>query len=224
MFILLRQISIPEFRKHLLRYFLTMLGIVLGVAVFSGVRSANSSLRLALRNTIDQIAGQAVLQITAGQAGIPESAVDEARAVSGVRAAVPVIEAVVRTADASQGNILILGIDMTGDRSMREYTLEGDDDEVADPLVFLAQPDSLIVSKAFADRNQLTEDAPVTLITALGPKMFTVRGIMSPQGMAMAFGGNIGVMDIYSAQFVFERGRFFDRIDIALDASIKIDA
>jgi putative ABC transport system permease protein len=224
MFMLLQKISLPEARKHLLRYLVTLLGILLGVAVFSAVRAANASLQTALRSTIDQIAGKAVLQVTSVQGGIPEAALDAVRAVAGVRAAVPVIEAVVRTADASQGNILILGIDMTGDRSMREYTLEGDDDEVADPLVFLAQPDSLIVSKAFADRNQLTEDAPVTLITALGPKMFTVRGIMSPQGMAMAFGGNIGVMDIYSAQFVFERGRFFDRIDIALDASIKIDA
>ena len=223
MFVLLRQISIPEFRKHLLRYFLTVLGIVLGVAVFSGVRSANSSLRLALRNTIDQIAGKAVLQITAGQAGIPESAVDETRAVPGVKAAVPIIEAVVRTADASQGNIMILGVDMTGDRSMRNYDMEGDDETVSDPLVFLAQPDSLIISKEFAARNNLKEDDTIDLQTALGNKSFTVRGIMAPKGMAKAFGGNIGVMDIYSAQFVFSRGRSFDRIDVALAEGLKID-
>lgn len=223
MFLLLRQISIPEFRKHLLRYSLTMLGIVLGVAVFSGVRSANSSLRLALRNTIDQIAGKAVLQITAGQAGIPESAVDEARAVPGVRAAVPIIEAVVRTADASQGNIMILGVDMAGDRSMRNYDMEGGDETISDPLVFLAQPDSLIISKEFAARNRLKEEDTIDLNTALGNKTFTVRGIMAPKGMARAFGGNIGVMDIYSAQFVFSRGRSFDRIDVALAEGLKID-
>jgi putative ABC transport system permease protein len=223
MFILLQQISLPEMRKHLLRYLVTLLGVVLGVAIFSAIHSANSSLPTALRTTIDQIAGKAVLQVTAVQGGIPEPAVDEVLSVAGVRVAVPVIEAVVQTADASQGNILILGVDMTGDRSMREYTLEGDDEEVSDPLVFLAQPDSLIVSKEFAARNHLTENAPVTLKTALGSKVFTVRGIMSPKGMAMAFGGNIGVMDIYAAQFLFDRGRFFDRIDIALQDGVKID-
>ena len=223
MLTLLRQISIPEYRKHLLRYSLTLLGIVLGVAIFAAVRSANSSLRLALRNTIDQIAGKAVLQVTAGQAGVPESALDEVRSVRGVRAAVPIIEAVVRTTEASQGNILILGVDLTGDRSMRDYTLEGDEEAVSDPLVFLAQPDSVIISREFAARNHLKENDTLELIAAVGNKTFTVRGIMAPRGMAKAFGGNIGVMDIYSAQFVFGRGRSFDRIDVALEDGARID-
>ena len=72
MLTLLRQISLPELRRHLLRNVLTTLGIVLGVAIFCAVRSANTSLKLALRDTIDSIAGKAVLQVTAGEAGVPE--------------------------------------------------------------------------------------------------------------------------------------------------------
>jgi putative ABC transport system permease protein len=53
--------------------------------------------------------------------------------------------------------------------------------------------------------------------------VFSVRGIMSPKGMAMAFGGNIGIMDIYAAQFLFDQGRFFDRFDIDLQDGSKID-
>lgn len=223
MFTLLRRISIPEFRRHILRNVLTIAGIVLGVAIFSAIRSANSSLKASLRETIDRVAGKAVLQVTAGRGGLPEEAVDAVRAVPGIRAAVPVIEAVVHTADASQGNILILGVDMAGDRSMREYSMEGGEDSVSDPLVFLAQPDSLLISREFAERNGLEEASAVEMITALGRKKFTVRGIMKPAGMAKAFGGNVGVMDIYSAQFVFSRGRTFDRIDIALSEGTKID-
>jgi putative ABC transport system permease protein len=220
---LLLRISIPEFRKHLLRNVLTTVGIILGVAIFAAMRSANSSLKESLRDTIDQIAGKAVLQVTAGQAGVPESVADDVRSVTGVRAAAPVIEAVVRTTDASQGNILILGVDLAGDRSMRDYALEGNEDAVSDPLVFLAQPDSIMVSKEFAARNGLKEDSKIQLVTALGNKLFTVRGIMVPKGMAKAFGGNVGVMDIYSAQFVFSRGRTFDRVDIALDEGVRLD-
>jgi putative ABC transport system permease protein len=223
MLTLLRHISIPEFRRHLLRNVLTTVGIILGVAIFAAIRSANTSLKASLRDTIDQIAGKAVLQVTAGQAGLPESALDEVRSVPGVRAAVPIIEAVVRTTDAGQGNILILGVDMAGDRSMRDYTMEGNEDAVSDPLVFLAQPDSIIVSKEFASRNSLKEDSRIQMVTALGEKAFTVRGIMAPKGMAKAFGGNVGVMDIYSAQFVFSRGRTFDRVDIALDENLRVD-
>ena len=50
-----------------------------------------------------------------------------------------------------QGKLLILAVDMTGDRSLRDYDLEGgDEDVIDDPLVFLAQPDSLILTRDFA--------------------------------------------------------------------------
>jgi len=220
---LLRRVSLAEFRRHLLRNFLTVMGIALGVAIFAATRSANSSLKASLHDTIDRIAGKAVLQASAGQAGLPESALEEVRSVAGVRAAVPVIEAVVRSADSAQGNILILGVDMAGERSMRDYVIEGDEDAISDPLMFLAQPDSLLISGEFAARNNLREDSSIELITAVGNKSFTVRGIMKPQGMARAFGGNIAVMDIYSAQYVFSRGQIFDRIDIAIGEGLKTD-
>ena len=42
-----------------------------------------------------------------------------------------------------------------GDRNLRHYDLEGSDDAVDDPLVFLAQPDSLIITKTFAAEKHL---------------------------------------------------------------------
>jgi len=111
MFTLLRRISIAEFRRHLLRNVLTTFGIILGVAIFSAMRSANSSLGKSLSDTIGQIAGKAVLQVTAGQGGLPEEVVDKGCAVRGGNAAVPVIEAVVHTSDGLQGNISCLGVD-----------------------------------------------------------------------------------------------------------------
>jgi putative ABC transport system permease protein len=222
MLILLHRISIAEFRRHLLRNILTTFGIILGVAIFSAMRSANSSLGKSLSDTIGQIAGRAVLQVTAGPGGLPEEVVDKVRTVRGVNAAVPVIEAVVHTSDATQGNMLILGVDMAGDGSMRDYALEGED-AVSDPLGFLAQPDSILLSKEFAARNNLSEGSSIEMVTALGKRKFTVRGIMQPKGMAKAFGGNIGVMDIYAAEFVFSRGRTIDRVDVALNQGVKID-
>jgi hypothetical protein len=161
--------------------------------------------------------------VAGAEAERPLARIERAGEVAGVRAAVPIIEAVVSTTDVSQGNILILGVDMTGDRTMRDYSVEGNDEEITDPLVFLAQPDSLMISNEFAVRNLLKEGDTITLVTPLGNKTFTIRGIMAPKGMAKAFGGNMGIMDIYAAQFVFSRGRFFDRVDIALDEGIKTD-
>ena len=114
---------------------------------------------------------------------------------------------------------------MTGDRSLRDYDLDsGDEAVVDDPLVFLAQPDSIIVSKEFAERTGTRSARALSLGTVRGEKPFTVRGIMKSSGLASAFGGNLAIMDIYAAQKMFGRGRTFDRIDLAVKPGATIDA
>src|ERR1700693_2090147 len=148
--ILLRLISWPYFRKHVLRTMLTVAGIVLGVAVFVGMRTANQTVLEAFSHTVDRIAGKTELQVTAGETGFDEDVLDKVQAASTVRVAVPAIETVVDTKLAGQGNLLVLGVDMTGDRSLRDYDFESSDEAmIDDPLVFLAQPDSIMVSKEF---------------------------------------------------------------------------
>jgi putative ABC transport system permease protein len=215
--ILLRLISWPYFRRHILRTLLTVAGIVLGVAVFVGMHTANQSVLFAFSTTVDRIAGKTELQVTAGEAGFHEEVLEQVQNASTVRVAVPVIEAVVDTNLKGQGNLLVLGVDMTGDRTLRDYDLDsGDDAVIDDPLVFLAQPDSIILSKEFADRNQIAVGGRVALGTVEGEKQFTVRGVMKSSGLTSAFGGNLAIMDIYAAQHMFGRGRSFDRIDLAV--------
>jgi putative ABC transport system permease protein len=215
--ILLRLISWPYFRKHVVRTMLTMAGIVLGVAVFVGMHTANQSVLFAFNSTVDRIAGKTELQISAGETGFDESVLETVQSSPSVRIAVPVIEATVDAQIAGQGSLLILGVDMTGDRSLREYDLDAADEAIVDdPLVFLAQPDSLIVTREFADRNGIAVQSRVPLGTVLGERAFTVRGIMKSAGLASAFGGNLAIMDIYAAQRMFGRGRTFDRIDVAV--------
>ncbi len=171
--ILLRLISWPYFRRHILRTLLTTAGIVLGVAVFVGMHTANQSVLFAFSSTVDRIAGKTELQVTAGEAGFSEDVLDRVQSASAVRVAVPVIEAVVDSGVKGQGTLLILGVDMTGDRSLRDYDLEnGDDAVIDDPLVFLAQPDSLIVAKEFADNAHVAVGQTIALGTVEGDQSF----------------------------------------------------
>ena len=81
---------------------------------------------------------------------------DRVQSAASVSVAVPAIEAVVDSHIRGVGSLLVLGIDMTGDRSLRDYQLEANDDAVMnDPLIFLAQADSIILSKTFAARYHL---------------------------------------------------------------------
>jgi putative ABC transport system permease protein len=215
--ILLQLISWPYFRKHLLRTLLTTAGIVLGVAVFVGMHTANESVLFAFNRTVDRIAGKTELQVTAGETGFDEEILERVQASPAVSVAVPVIEAIVDSGIADQGDLLVLGVDMTGDRSLRDYDLEsGDEALIDDPLVFLAQPDSIMLTSEFADRNGLRSNSRIRLGTVLGEREFTVRGVMRSSGLASAFGGNLAIMDIYAAQKMFGRGRSFDRIDLAV--------
>src|SRR3982074_1114888 len=106
--ILLRLISWPYFRKHVLPPILTTAGIVLGVAVFVGMRTANQSVLFAFSQTVDRIAGKTELQVTAGESGFGEDVLDAVQSAPTVRVAVPIIEAVVDSNLKGQGNLLVL--------------------------------------------------------------------------------------------------------------------
>jgi putative ABC transport system permease protein len=180
-----------------------------------GMHTANQSVLVRLRQTIDRIAGKTELQVTAGETGFGE---DVLEACSRRRACAWRCRSSRRssTSGCRAGHLLVLGVDMTGDRSLRDYDLEeGDEAIVDDPLVFLAQPDSLIVTREFAERHG-SGGAAAAARTMEGEKAFTVRGIMQPSGLASAFGGNLAIMDVYAAQMMFGRGRTFDRIDLAV--------
>jgi len=221
--ILLRLLSWQYARKHRVRTLLTVVGIALGVAVFVGMHAANQSILAAFGRTVDRIAGATELQVSAGETGFDEEVLDTVQQVPEVRLAVPIVEAVAATGIRGQGNLLILGVDMVGDRGLRDYSLEGgQQDTVEDPLIFLAQPDSLIVSREFGARNGLTVNSRFVMRTMDGPRQFTVRGLMRSGGLASAFGGNLAVMDIYAAQKMFGRGRKFDRIDLAVKQGVTL--
>ncbi len=221
---LLRLISWPYVRKHLLRSTLTTAGIVLGVAVFVGMHTANQSVLYAFNRTVDRIAGATQLQVSAGETGFPEEVLEKVQAQPDVEVAVPAIEATLQTGIPGQGNLMVLGVDMTGDRSLRDYDLDKADESIVDdPLVFIAQPDSIIVSRQFTERTGLKLNDRLTMQTMQGPKRFTIRGVMNSEGLASAYGGSLAVMDIYAAQMVFGRGRRFDRIDIKVREGVKVD-
>ena len=138
----------------------------------------------------------------------------------------PVIEAAGRHEPEGRGQPAHPRRRHDGRPILRDYDLEsGDEAVIDDPLVFLAQPDSLIVTREFAARNGLAIGSRrCPMRTMEGEKQFTVRGIMKSGGLTQAFGGNLAVMDIYAAQMVFGRGRTFDRIDLALKDGVTLAA
>jgi putative ABC transport system permease protein len=222
MFAALFQISTRQWSTHRLRLTLTILGIALGVGVYFAVSTANTALLESLALTVERLAGQSTLEVTAGESGFPESILDTVRATDGVQIAEPVIEVIAHTGFADEGNLLILGVDTTGDQQLRQYQFDSAASQIEDPLTFLAQPYSILVSRYFAERHGLRMGERLAIFTAHGRKDFTIHGIIKPTGIGAVFGGNVAIMDIDSAQLVFDRGRRFDRIDLKNSSSVDV--
>ena len=219
---LLRTLSLSYLRRHLAKTLLTLLGVAVGVSTLVSIQSAETALLRGLRNTVDRIAGKAQLQVVC-DGGVPEEVQDRIRDVPGVVAIAPVIEQVVVAEGSAPGSLLILGVDLLGDREMREYGFEGDDADLDDPLVFLAQPDSIALCTTYARRAGLRKDSPLMLRISNRTKRVVVRGLMRPSGFTEAFAGNIAVTDVYAAQLLFGRGRRFDRIEVRLEDGISLE-
>ncbi len=222
MFSMLAYVTWKQWRQHGLRTVLTLIGIALGVAVFFAVRTANVTLLSSLTTTIEKMAGKATLQVVGNEGGFPEAVWETVKDTPGVHVAQPVIEVLANTAFEDEGSLLIVGVDMLGDRELREYQFDEEGSEIADPLVALAQPDSILVSRTFADAHNLKDGDRLPLYTSQGKKDFIVRGIFKPAGIGEIFGGQIAVMDVFNAQFVFNRGRNIDRIDLMNEPDVTV--
>ena len=216
------QVASRQWGTHRLRVAMTTLGIALGVGVFFAIRTANSALLESLTLTVEHLAGKSTLEVTAGETGFPEETLDTVRATPGVQLAEPVIEVIVHTAFQDEGNLMILGVDTTGDQQLRQYEFDRSQTQIADPLTYLAQPNSILLSRAFAERHGLQIGSRFPIFTAHGKMDFVVEGIFKPTGVGEVFGGNIAVMDIYSAQVVFDRGHNFDRIDLINSPAVSV--
>ena len=156
--ILLRLISWPYARKHLLRTVLTMAGIVLGVAVFVGMHTANQSVLAAFHQTIDRIAGSTQIQISSGEVGFEEDVLDKVRELPEVRAAAPVIEA---SANTGAGNLLILGVDTFLDMGRSATNAVGN--SIATAVVAKWEGELLPQAEAEANERQLDREASASL-------------------------------------------------------------
>jgi len=221
MIFLLRTLSLSYARRHMAKTVLTLLGVVVGVTTFSSIKTAQDALVSGIGATVDRVAGKAHLQVTM-DGGVPEEVQEKLRTIPGIRATSPVIEQIVVPERGELGSVMVIGIDLLGDREMRDYGFEGDDADLDDPLLFLAQPDSALFTRDFARRAGVTTGQALALKLPAGTRKVTARGVLTPKGFAEAFGGNLMVVDVYAAQDLFGRGRRFDRIDVRLEQGVSV--
>ena len=216
-----RQIRAKPFRSAL-----TLLSIALGVALFISIDIVNLSTLKSFESAIESITGKAQLTLMAGEHGFDETILDRVEHSAAVKNAIPLIETQVYyvSSETHQTETLtVLGVDLLKESSVRSYQAENQN-VIDDPLIFLNQPDSLILTSDFLKKHSMKVGERIKLATATGTQWFTIRGALKPEGPAKAYGGNLGIMDIDGARVQFGKVGKIDRIDIIPKPGIPIQA
>lgn len=220
---LLRHISLRHIRFQKAQTIISLAGISLGVAAIVSIGIVNKSVLRSFEDSFINATGKAALQITGAQSGFPEAILDRVREVPGVEYAVPVIDTDGLLSKGKERSIMILGVDVLVDGQIRNYSLADESADIPDPLLFLAKPDSILITKAMADREGIRIDQKIQVETVQGTRNFRVRGILNPEGPAKVMGGNLALMDIYAAQMAFGKEGRIDRVDVSLLSGEKLE-
>jgi putative ABC transport system permease protein len=210
-----RHIGLSHLKARPSRAVLTTLGVAFGISLYVAISIINHSTRNSMRDSIDAVAGKSKLSISAGVAGFPEEKLETIRVIPGVRSAVPMIEAraFFEGATESADGLQIMGVDLLQEASVRTYKAT-DQRIIDDPLTFLNQADSIILTRALAAKRGLKIEDRIRLSTASGAREFTIRGLLEPEGAARAYGGSLAIMDIDGARVSFGKENKLDRVDI----------
>lgn len=219
---LLRYFSWRYIRKHPFRVALSLLSVALGVALFVSVDVSNTSAEAAFRKTQARLSGSAQLQVVRGRSlGVEEESLAKIEAVPGVRAA-PVLQ-LGSTVAGSGESLLILGTDFRREAGFRRWESPKGEKPAIHPLAFL-MTDPVVVTKAFAAKQNLQLGSRFRIDTPDGPRPVVVASIVPDEGAAQVFGGNVVVMHVKTAQKLFKREGRFDRIEVLVSGDVEAAA
>jgi putative ABC transport system permease protein len=220
---LLKHISFRRIRLQKAHTLMTVAGISLGVAAIVSIGIVNKSVMHSFEDSINRITGRAALQVTGAASGFPEELLERVQKVPGVEYAVPVIDTQGILVGAKERTLMILGVDVLQDGNIRDYKLSDESADIPDPLLFLARPDSILLTRELAEREGIKLDQKIKIQTVRGIRTFHVRGLLNPEGPAKIMSGNIAIMDYPAAQMAFGKEDRIDRIDVSLLRGEKLD-
>src|SRR5207249_6971961 len=118
--------------------------------------------------------------------------------------------------------VQLFGADLAAEEDLTHYpiTLATERRRV---LEAMADPRSILLTEAFARRRGIGVGEVINLATPRGVVEFSVQGLLGAEGLALAFGGQLVVMDLPAAQFLLGKDERVDQIDVVLRPGSEVD-
>ncbi|CAI2719055.1 ABC transporter permease [Nitrospina watsonii] len=195
------------------RFFITIVGVSLGVAVFLSIQLANRQTLSSFTETVDLMLGRANAVIHADGVPFDETYFKRLLPLRDTVKAYPVIEGYgVET--GSQEVVEILGTDLLQDSGIRDFSLKTADDTLQGLLPLILDPRGIIIPETFIPERHFKPGDAIEFLINGQPVTLTLTGVLESKGLARAFKGNVALMDIAAAQSVFGKIGQLDRIDV----------
>lgn len=217
--------TLRELKAHRWQTLAVLFGIALGASVYGSVRVAVIASVDSFSRSMDAIVGSTDRSLVAPGGRIPESLVAQVLKIPGVTTASPFLSAYVRSSAHPENPVLLIGLDPLLDRPLRPWAVnpEGDASTSDGWLDLLRIPYSCMISDTLAREWSARTKDSLGLENHLRRESFTVAGILSSQGLALANSGRILLTDISSFQEFMDLHGLVDRIDILLEPGVTAE-
>ena len=207
-----------------------MAGLTLGVAVVIAIRLANTGSVRGFETALDVVAGKTSLEIVGAGVGVPESQLAGLGWLAAYGRVSPVIDrrARIRVPAGREYAVQMLGVDVLRDQPFREYRLvrfarEGQNPRPHELLALLLDAASVVLTERFAVRHDIDVDTAVQLVIGDRVHDSVVRGLLLDEGPARVVDGQLVLLDVATAQLLFDRLGWVDRVEIQLFDADGID-
>lgn len=206
--------SLRFLSRHRWQSWLTVIGVMLGVAMVVGVDLANSSARRAFSLSLESIAGATTHQIIGGPLGIPESIYTRLRTDLAIRTSLPLVSGQV-TIDGEP--FLLLGVDPISEAQNGRHTTGFQYQGLSTAF---SSDDTVMLSERAAARLNLSLNDVFELQRGNRKLSVKVAAIFPSDNPAATDG--LLFTDIAVAQRLLNRFGRLDRIDLILDEESRI--
>jgi putative ABC transport system permease protein len=208
-----RILLMAQLREQPGRLLVTVIAIALGVALGTSVYLVNSAALNEFGLATKRLVGEADIVVRGPREGFAEALYTTLARDSSVAVASPVLELEVAL-PGRRDTLKVLGLDPFRAAALQP-ALFGD---IAGGIFDLFKPDGIFLSNAAAQQLQLQRGDSLPVMVGSAIKTLHVLGILSEA----TYPQSLGVMDIASAQWAFDKLGSLNRIDLRLNAGTSV--
>ncbi|MGA2187690.1 MAG: FtsX-like permease family protein [Steroidobacteraceae bacterium] len=210
-----RALLLAQVREQPGRLLVTLCAIALGVALGTSVYLVNATALSEFGLATQRLVGEADLIVRGPGEGFPEALYVQFARDPALAAASPVLE-VDAALPGQRDPLKVLGVDPFRAAALQP-ALIGD---LAGKLFDLFQTNGIFLSASAARQLNLGRGAALAVIVGSSAKSLPVLGILSDAAYPRA----LGLMDIASAQWIFDQIGRLNRIDLRVAAGTSVEA